>query len=225
MILLAIDCSAGLCAACVWDAGEGRETGRAVLDIGKGHAERLMGVVDESLKVAGAGFRDLGSVAVSVGPGSFTGVRVGVSAARGFALALKIPAIGVDTLEAIAAEQRGARGDVAVMSVLDGGRGDIYAAVYDALGATLYPPAVMTLDQAADLARSGAAVLAGSAAPAVTAMAAKGLTVGSVGATADIAVYARVAARKGPGERPRPLYLRGADAKPQAGFVIARRQR
>ncbi len=84
----------------------GAERGRSVIDIGKGHAEHLMAVVEAAMKQAGVEYSDLGAVAVSVGPGSFTGVRVGVSAARGFAMALKIPAIGVTTLEAIAAEAR-----------------------------------------------------------------------------------------------------------------------
>ena len=88
------------------DADAGVELGRAVLDIGKGHAEILMDVIAEALGAAGIAFAGLGAVAVSVGPGSFTGVRVGVSAARGLALALKIPAVGVSTLEALAAETR-----------------------------------------------------------------------------------------------------------------------
>ena len=67
-----------------------------MLDLGKGHAEHLMAVVHDAMSAAqGSTIRDLGTIAVSVGPGSFTGVRVGVSAARGLALALKIPAVGV----------------------------------------------------------------------------------------------------------------------------------
>ena len=107
MKLLAIDCAANLCAACVYDAAAGKELGRSVRDLGKGHAEHLMAVIDEALKAGGTDYAGLGAVAVSVGPGSFTGLRVGVSAARGLALALKIPAIGVTTLEALAAEASG----------------------------------------------------------------------------------------------------------------------
>jgi len=104
MKLLAIDCAASLCAACVYDAAAGKELGRSVLDLGKGHAEHLMAVIDTALKAGGTDFAGLGAIAVSIGPGSFTGLRVGVSAARGLALALKIPAIGVTTLEGLAAE-------------------------------------------------------------------------------------------------------------------------
>ena len=104
MKLLAIDTAAGPCAACVFDTGSGEVIGREVRDIGKGHAEQLMSVIDAAMRQASIGFAELGAVAVSVGPGSFTGVRVGVAAARGLALALKVPAIGVTTLEAIAAD-------------------------------------------------------------------------------------------------------------------------
>ena len=103
MILLAIDTASTLCAACIHDSAAGRELGRAVLDLGKGHAEHLMGVVHDAMAQAGVDFSALERIAVAVGPGSFTGIRVGVSAARGFAMALKIPAVGVTTLEAIAA--------------------------------------------------------------------------------------------------------------------------
>jgi tRNA threonylcarbamoyladenosine biosynthesis protein TsaB len=224
MKLLAIDCSASLCAACVYDAQAERELGRAVLDLGKGHAEQLMAVVGEALENAKVNFADLGAVAVSVGPGSFTGVRVGVSAARGFALALKIPAIGVTTLEALAAEARDKFGTRNVLSALDGGRGEIQAAVYDGLGGTLYAPAVIALSQAAELATEFSPVLAGTAAKLIAdAVPSQAFDTGSLGATADIAIYARVAAKKDKSsEKPVPLYLREPDAKPQAGFILPR---
>jgi tRNA threonylcarbamoyl adenosine modification protein YeaZ len=224
MNLLAIDCSASLCAACVYDALADKELGRAVLDLGKGHAEQLMTVVGDALKEARIAFPDLGGVAVSVGPGSFTGVRVGVSAARGFALALKIPAIGVTTLEALAAEARDKFGTRNVLSALDGGRGEIQAAVYDGFGGTLYAPAVITLSQAAELATEFSPVLAGTAAKLIAdAVPSQSFDTGPLGATADIAVYARVAAkRSADGGKPAPVYLREPDAKPQAGFILPR---
>lgn len=224
MNLLAIDCSANLCAACIYDTVMERELGRAVLDLGKGHAEHLMAVVGEALNDSGTGFPNIAAIAVSVGPGSFTGVRVGVSAARGFALALKIPAIGVTTLEALAAEARDKFGTRNVLSALDGGRGEIQAAVYDGLGGTLYAPAVITLSQAAELAMEFSPVLAGTAAKLIVdAVPSQTFDAGSLGATADIAVYARVAANKGAdGKKPAPVYLREPDARPQAGFILPR---
>lgn len=223
MKLLAIDCSARLCAACVYDADAQKELGREVLDLGKGHAEHLMGVIEAAMKAAGVAFADLGAVAVSVGPGSFTGVRVGVSAARGLALALNVPAIGVTTLEALAAEARVLNGPRTVLAALDGGRGEIQAAVYDDVGAILFVPAVIDLTRATLLAKEYAAALAGTAAEMIAAsLPGQDNPVGPLVSTADIGAYARLAAGKEPGERPKPLYLREPDAKPQAGFVLPR---
>lgn len=222
MIVLALDCSASLCAACVYDAGGGIELGREVRDLGKGHAEHLMAVIDAALGKAGKTFAGLDAIAVSVGPGSFTGVRVGVSTARGLALALKIPAIGVTTVEALAAEAADGFPGRAVLAALDGGRGEIHAGLYDKHLKPLFGPAATSLEETARLARQADAVLAGTVAEAVAAAWGGSAEIGPVKATADIAVYARLAAGKGAGERPRPVYLRDADAMPQAGFVLPR---
>ncbi|MBU0584535.1 MAG: tRNA (adenosine(37)-N6)-threonylcarbamoyltransferase complex dimerization subunit type 1 TsaB [Alphaproteobacteria bacterium] len=222
MKLLAIDTASVICAACVYDTVARQEDGRAVLDLGKGHAEHLMAVVGNAMQRAKITFPELDAVAVSIGPGSFTGVRVGVAAARGLAMALKVPAIGVTTLEALAAEARQRFGDVTVMSAIGAGRGEINAAVYGETGATLVEPTVMTLDEAVLLARRRSTVVVGSAGPRI-AVELPAVKTGSTSATADIGYYAAIAAgRDAGGEKPRPLYLRGADAKPQAGFVLSR---
>mgnify|MGYP001497765643 CR=1 FL=1 len=210
MKLLAIDTAAHLCAACVWDTDAG-ERGRAVLDLGKGHAEHLMAVIDAALESAGCTYADLDAIAVSVGPGSFTGVRVGVAAARGLALALKIPAAGVTTLEALAEEARERQPGRAAVARIEAGRGQAYVAGFSAGGEPAFGPAAVSLDEADRLvAEAGAdAVLA-------------------AGTTADIAVYARLAAKKLaagiPAGRPKPLYLREADARPQDAFALPRRE-
>ncbi|QND58464.1 tRNA (adenosine(37)-N6)-threonylcarbamoyltransferase complex dimerization subunit type 1 TsaB [Mesorhizobium huakuii] len=224
MKVLAIDCAASLCAACVYDAAAGRELGRAVLDLGKGHAEHLMAVIAEALMAAETDYPGLGAIAVSVGPGSFTGLRVGVSTARGLALALKIPAIGVTTLEALAAEAAAAFPGRAVLAALDAGREEIHAVLYDKALVLTYGPAGATLPEATALAMDNSAVLAGTAAAQIAASAGRGFDIGPQTGTADIQTYARLAAAKGQGERPKPLYLRGADAKPQAGFILSRQQ-
>lgn len=222
MRMLAIDTASVVCAACVYDTVLRQEEGRAVLELGKGHAEHLMAVVGDVMQQANIAFRQLGAVAVSIGPGSFTGVRVGVSAARGLAMALKVPAIGVTTLEALAAEARQRFGDVPVMSALDAGRGEINAALYDEKGGALVEPAMMTLEEAVHLAQRRASVVAGSAGHRIG-VELPSIQTGSALATADIRFYAAIAAgRDAGGEKPRPLYLRGADAKPQAGFVLPR---
>lgn len=224
MKLLAIDTAANLCAACVWDTDAGVERGRSVADLGKGHAEFLMATIDAALEAAGCGFPDLGMLAVATGPGSFTGVRVGVATSRGLALALKIPAVGVSTLDAIAAEAAQVHPGRKVLAAIDAGRDELYVALYDELAKTVYGPLVTTHATALEIAHQSLPVLAGSAARAIASgLAPLSFEIGPEAATADIATYARIAAARGPGEQPPvPLYLREPDAKPQAGFVLPR---
>jgi len=224
MNILAIDTSANLCAACVYDADEDIVRGRSVLDIGKGHAEHLMGTIAAALDEAALSYPDLGRIAVSVGPGSFTGVRVGVSAARGLALALKIPAIGVSTLEALAAEAPIAFPGRTIAAVIDGRRGDLYLAGYDRDGKLCREPAAVSVETAREFAAAHDAVLIGNGADMLTASVSENhFDIASYAATGDVATYARlVATREPPFDKPKPLYLRGADAKPQTGFALQR---
>lgn len=224
MNVLAIDTAANLCAACVYDTAVGRELGQSVHDIGKGHAEVLMDVIGEALGAASLTFAGIDAVAVAVGPGSFTGIRVGVSAARGLALALKAPVAGVTTLEALAFEAREHFGAKPVLAAIDAGRDGIYSSVYDDFGKIAYAPAVLDLETAVELA-SNVAVVTGSAAVRIAdAAKQKGLMLGSTDATADIGAYARLAIAKGfSNEKPRPLYLRAPDAKPQTQFALPRK--
>jgi len=224
MILLAIDTAANLCAACVYDAEGHAVLGRSVLDIGKSHAEHLMDTIAEALGEAGLSYPDLGRIAVSVGPGSFTGVRVGVSAARGLALALKIPAVGVSTLDALAAEAHAAFPGRAVAAVIDGRRGDLYLAGYDREGKRLHDPAAVSLQAVGEFALAHDAVLAGNGADMLAASTPdRHFDIASRAATGDVTIYARLAAlRLAPFDKPKPLYLRGADARPQTGFALSR---
>lgn len=224
MNVLAIDTAANLCAACLYDATAGWELGRSVRDIGKGHAEVLMDVVGDALAASGLAYGGLGAVAVAVGPGSFTGIRVGVSVARGLALALKIPAAGVTTLEALAFEAREAHGAKPVLAAIDGGRDGIYAAVYDGFGKIVYPAAVTDWSTILKLA-GGVGIVAGTAARRIAeALQPPRLRIGPEGATADIACYARIAVAGGfAGGKPRPLYLRAPDARPQAHLALPRK--
>ena len=120
-LLLAIDTAFERCSAGLLDMDARRMLARAEPEIGKGHAERLMGVVAEVLTEAGASYADLGRIAVAVGPGSFTGLRVGVAAARGLSLALAVPAVGIGTLDALAAPHIGTGSPI--LAVLDARRG------------------------------------------------------------------------------------------------------
>ena len=195
-LILGFDTSAAHCAAALV-RGETVLASRAE-DMAKGQAERLMPLLAELLAEAGLGWPDLAALAVGIGPGNFTGVRISVAAARGLALGLGIPAIGVSSFEALA---EGAARPVAV--VLDARRDEAYAQSFTALGAT--PPRLEPLAQLAqDLAGTP---LIGFALPGFDTLPPRyPLAVG-------VALVA--AARLGsPQPRPAPLYLRGADAAP-----------
>ncbi|MDA4846309.1 tRNA (adenosine(37)-N6)-threonylcarbamoyltransferase complex dimerization subunit type 1 TsaB [Hoeflea poritis] len=221
MITLAIDTSARLCAACVYDAAHEAVLGQAIEDIGRGHAERLFPVIDQALGAASTAYDDIGRLGVCIGPGSFTGVRVGVSAMRGLALALSRPVVGISVFEAQIPDVPRGR---PVLIVQDARRGEVYAQLFDGKGAAVSAPAAMPCEAAADLARKHGAFLLGSGARLV-AKAGEGaaLEVADHDAKADIVRIARCAAEKQPSEdAPKPLYLRGADAKPQTGFALPR---
>lgn len=100
-VILAFDTSAAHCAAALLRGDT--VIASAAEDMGRGQAERLVPLLDELIRDAGLGWSDLTALAVGIGPGNFTGIRISVSTARGLALALDIPAIGISTFEAITA--------------------------------------------------------------------------------------------------------------------------
>jgi tRNA threonylcarbamoyladenosine biosynthesis protein TsaB len=94
------------------------------------HAGRLLGAAEEALAAAGVGWDSLDRIAVGVGPGSFTGLRIGIATARALAQARGLPIVGVSTLEALA---RGAGDAPLVLAVLDARRGEAFAAAWQTL--------------------------------------------------------------------------------------------
>jgi tRNA threonylcarbamoyladenosine biosynthesis protein TsaB len=130
MNLLAIDCATSACSAALWLDGESGPARRAIMQ--RGHAEKLMPMVSEIMAEAALDFTDLQAIAVTTGPGAFTGIRIGLSAARGFALAAGLPVIGVTTLEAVAAAQD--HRDSMLLVALDSKRDDIYVQLFGADG-------------------------------------------------------------------------------------------
>lgn len=218
MIILALDTAGVDCAASVYDSSRNTVLGEASDMIGKGHAEHLMGIVDRALDQAGVALSDIERIAVTIGPGSFTGIRVGVAAARGFALSLGVPAVGVTTLAIMAEAERERSPGRQVLAAMDAKRNEIYLQAFDADGTPLDEARAVTVEDAQAFAASFDGAITGSATPL--------LRPDATGEHANhfpISIAARLGAAADPSVgKPKPLYLRGPDAKPQAGFAIAR---
>ena len=217
MIVLALDTAGVDCAAAVYDSGSDSVMGEVTETIGRGHAEHLMHVVDEALAKAGIALSAVERVVVTVGPGSFTGIRIGVAAARGFALSLNVAAVGVTTLEIMAAAAREQNPGKSVLAAIDAKREEIYLQSFGADGNPLDEARAVTIDEAR--------AIAGAFDGIVTGTAVARLSDAPPAERPDafpIAIVARLGAGKPAGEKPKPLYLRGPDARPQAGYAVAR---
>ena len=101
---------------------------KEIAEEGYSHAERLHVFIDEIIKEAGITFQDLSAIAVSQGPGSYTGLRIGVSAAKGLCFALDIPLIAVDTLQVLASQAKVSNG--LIIPMLDARRMEVYSAIF-----------------------------------------------------------------------------------------------
>ncbi|WP_246697366.1 tRNA (adenosine(37)-N6)-threonylcarbamoyltransferase complex dimerization subunit type 1 TsaB [Rhizobium sp. G21] len=134
MRLLLIDTSGPVCAAAIYDAEDGSLMAARSETIGKGHAELLPVMVDEVVAESGVPLASLDRIAVTIGPGSFTGIRVGVAMARGFGVALGKPVVGVSTLRIVAESALEIGPPTPVMPVLDAKRDEVYAQIFSPLG-------------------------------------------------------------------------------------------
>jgi tRNA threonylcarbamoyladenosine biosynthesis protein TsaB len=185
---------------------DGRLMASAHEEMAKGQAERLMPLIAEMLESGGVAPGDLDAIGVGIGPGNFTGVRIAVSAARGLALALGIPAVGVSRLEALAF---GLPRPLAVIE--DARRGEVYVQLFEAAGGDepllLSPVDLPHVLTSVNVTGSGAALAADTV---------PGLDI--LPAAMPLAeAIARIAAgrwRDAGLPRPVPLYLRAADAAP-----------
>src|SRR3954463_11683365 len=135
MLILAIDTALDACAAGVLDTDAGRLIARESLPMKRGHAEALMPLIARVIKQSGIGFPALDRIAVTTGPGSFTGLRVGLSAARGIALAADKPVVGLTTLTAYAAPIVSENGRHPIVSAVDARHDHVYLQVVAGDGA------------------------------------------------------------------------------------------
>lgn len=207
MIVLGLDTCLNACSVAVVDGG--RVLAHRSEVMARGHQERLAPMAQAVMADAGLPFAALERIGVTVGPGSFTGLRVGIAFAKGLASALGLPTVPVGALEALAAEG----GEGLVAAAIDARRDQVYLQAFDA-GRPLMAPDALPLGQAAarivELAMGRPLTLVGSGAPllADAAPAARVLTPEGC----DARKVAELAAARAPAPL-KPLYLRAPDAK------------
>jgi tRNA threonylcarbamoyladenosine biosynthesis protein TsaB len=225
--ILAIDTALEACSACVLDSGSDLPLSIESEPMQRGHAEALMPMLERVMDAVEGGFASIDRVAVTVGPGSFTGLRVGISAARAIALATGVPAVGVTTLSAYAAPLIGAAGGALVGVAIDARHGQIYCQVVARGGRSIIAPQIMGLRDAVRQIGNGPVLLIGSGA---NALCAEARAAGLDAAVVDTATAPEVlwVARLGLAAVPeralaKPFYLRSPDAKPQDHVRIPRR--
>src|ERR1700730_1415339 len=137
MRILAIDTALEACSAAVFDTDGGRMLASESLTMARGHAEALMTLIARVMDEAEVEFAELDRIAVTVGPGSFTGLRVGISAARGIALAAGKPAIGLTTLAGLAAPHIAEDDTTPLVAAIDARHDHVYMQVFGQGGASL----------------------------------------------------------------------------------------
>ena len=219
MLILAIDTALDACAAGVLDTAATRMIAQESQAMKRGHAEALMPLIARVIREAGIAFAALDRIAVTTGPGSFTGLRVGLSAARGIGLAADKPVVGLSTLTAYAAPVVGQNTAQAVVSAIDARHDQVYFQVVSGDGGSLIRPRVAPVEEALGAAQFGAVHLVGNAAKILAdrwpANAMPPFKVDPQPAP-DIAWLAWLGAAVSPDAAPaRPYYLRAPDAKPQ----------
>jgi tRNA threonylcarbamoyladenosine biosynthesis protein TsaB len=227
MRVLAIDTALEACSAAVLDSDRGGIIASETLVMARGHAEALMPLIARVMDLADVEFAELDRVAVTTGPGSFTGLRVGISACRGIALAAGKPAVGLSTLAGFAAPMIAEDDTSHVVAAIDARHDHVYLQVFGTAGRTLVAPRIATLRDAVRAAMTGPARIVGTAANLLASVWPRGveppLAVEQLAAP-DIGWVARLGAASDDGYGPpKPLYLRAPDAQPQDAARLPRR--
>jgi len=227
MRILAIDTALGACSACVLDSSDPAPLAIEQTAMERGHAEALMPMIERVMAKVEGGFSSLDRVAVTIGPGSYTGLRVGISAARAIALAAGIPAIGISTLAASAAPFIGREGGRVVAAAVDAKHGQVWFQAMNAQGKQLVSVRQVNHRDAARAIGAGPVSLVGSAALAVAneawAIGLDALVVDDAKAP-DVTWVARLGMIADPESAPpRPLYLKAPETTPQDRARLPRR--
>ncbi len=150
-LLLSLETSSPICAVALHHLADGRLLGQAELRLEKSHSTHLTVLIEQLVANTGHALADLGAVALSDGPGSYTGLRIGAAAAKGLCFALDVPLLAVGTLPALAhqvAAQLPRADTYLYCPMLDARRQEVYTALYQADGQALLPPTNLVLDGA-----------------------------------------------------------------------------
>ena len=211
MIVLAFDTALGACSAGLWC--DGTVLAHESVVMAQGQAEALMSMIERVMSAAGLTYAGLDRIAVSVGPGSFTGLRVGIATARGLAMAADKPAIGITTTHALADcvpahERQGRR----VMAVIDSKRGDVFAQLFDTNGAVLSEIVNVAYETLPAMCGDGALIAVGDATERAVAVLGSRAMRSSVSNVCSIESLARLASARNPDAAgPLPVYARAPD--------------
>ena len=226
MRVLAIDTALAVCAAAVLDTERPGLHARESVPMVRGHAEALMPLIARVMDAAELEFSELDRIAVTTGPGSFTGLRVGIAAARGIALAAAKPSVGLSTLTAYAAPLIAKDDSIPVLAAIDARHDQVYLQVFGVGGRMLVSPRIGPIHEALRVLPLGPVRIVGSAASVIAATWPAHLPAPSLVEThpaPDIDWVARLGAAAVGLAPPKPLYLRAPDAQPQDAARLPRR--
>lgn len=226
MRVLALDTALGQCAAAVLETSETEPLAIEAVPLERGHAEALLPMLERVTDAVEGGFASLDRVVVTVGPGSFTGLRIGIAAARAIGLATGVPVVGVTTLSALMAPVVALPRSRLVVAAIDARGGRVYAQAIGPNGRTIVQPGILTIREIVRALGSAGVLLVGPAAPALASEAwAVGLDARLHDASPfpDIGWVARLGAAARPEHAlPKPLYLAPPDARPQDAARLPR---
>ena len=159
--ILALDTSSSACSVACWKSTE--IVANEYVDLGRGHAEALVPMIASVMRKADIDYFQLDAIAVTLGPGTFTGLRIGLSAARGLALAASIPMVGISSLEVLAHATSLERNSV--LAILDAGRGRLYAQSFNSSLCATVPASVVEAENIPSFLPAGSCVVVGTGIP------------------------------------------------------------